>query len=118
MRKYVMANAYAHKGYTQMKRENQEEYDIASVSTVVNHPSLGRCYIGSWACGTGAFHVHFPADAVRLATREEVDRYTRGKFGSNFGWSYKPEESDFATLTDLDQMPIDPDWQKYDSFSK
>lgn len=111
--KLIMAKAFAHKGHTNMKRKDYEEYDIASVSVVVNHPELGRCYVGSWVCGSGAFHVHFPADAVRIATRSEVDQYTRGKFVSNFGWSSKPTEDDFATIADLDQMDVDLKWQEY-----
>lgn len=113
MSKFIMAKAMAHKGFTNMERKDFDEYDIASVFIAVNHPTLGRCYIGSWVTGIGAFHVHFPADAVRIATAVDVAYYTKGRFKSTFGLEYKAVEKEFATLTDLEQMPVDPDWQKY-----
>jgi hypothetical protein len=113
MSKIIFAKSWAHKGLSDMKRKDDGDYDIASASVVVNHPELGRCYVGSFVCGIGAFHVHFPADAVRIATADELDKYTKGRFASTFAPPFQIEAERFATITDLDEMPVDPDWQKY-----
>lgn len=112
MSKLIMARSWAHKGLSDMKRKDDEEYDLASVSAVTHHPELGPCYIGAFVCGIGAFHVHFPADAVRICTAPEVERYTGGRFGRTFAPSFQVAPEEFATITDLGQMPVKP-WSEF-----
>lgn len=108
----AMARSYAHKGLTGMARKDSDVYEIINVECLINHPSLGRCFIGSHVCGIGAFYVHFPVDATRTANDEEINRYTRGRFGCTYAPSFKVEREEFATKEQLETMPV-KDWNEF-----
>jgi hypothetical protein len=95
--KIMMATAYAHKGLTGMEREQQSDYEECWVYARTDHPQLGKCLVGEFVCGIGAFNVHFPMADIRPATEEERTRLMAGGYASSFGPSFRLTESDFAT---------------------
>lgn len=101
MSKIAMARSYAHKSMTDMKRQDMDEYDEISFSESVDHPELGRCLIGNFVCGIGAFNVHFPVDAVRLVTDQERDAMLRGTY-VGCGQKFRLKPKDFASQADID----------------
>ena len=100
-----MARAYAHKLATKMQRENLDEYEEVVAVEIVEHPTLGRCFIGNFILGLGLFNVHFPADAVRPATEAEIAQLTSHTYGG-CGQRFRLKREEFATQAELDEMPV------------
>jgi len=98
----VMVSAYAHKGITNMERVNIDDkgtFEEAAVYTRTIHPKLGECLVGRFLTGIGAFNVHFPIDAVRVATNPEKKMLMRGRY-VGCGTVYRLVPGDF--VEDLD----------------
>jgi hypothetical protein len=112
--KYVaMACGFAHKGMTSMKWRGNGCWEEVVVTKQTIHPQLGRCLIGMFVCGIGAFNVHFPELDIRPATEEEQAALRQIKYGHTFA-AYKStisDEGEFATQADLDNLPT-VEWNK------
>ncbi len=113
MAKLAMARSLAHKGLTDMKRRDDDEYFIIVPEARTQHPNLGECLVGKRLEGIGAFHVHFPVDAVRVASLKEVEFYTtKVKVGRSYAPSYHLRPADFMTQEDIDGLPRQ-DWRDF-----
>jgi hypothetical protein len=105
--KIVMVKAMAHKGMTDMKRKDYNDWEEAQVSRRTVHPELGECFIGMYLTGIGAYNVHFPLDAARVATEEERTRLLKRRY-VGCGQNYKLQPQDFADS--LNEISTVVDW--------
>jgi hypothetical protein len=105
-KRYAMATSWAHKIH-EYERRDDDTWSLAALRGVVQHPQLGRCYIGSWVQGIGFINVLFPEDAVRPCTKPELEEYTTVLVESSFAPSYRMLPEEFLTLPDMAALPIE-----------
>jgi hypothetical protein len=103
--KLVHVTAYAHKLTDMALKETDDD---AWVSRVTDHPTLGKCYVGSFLTGIGLFNVHFPVDAVRVLDRLQRAEYLGRTYGGAGRRPWKLRSEHLATQNDLDALPLVP----------
>ena len=105
--KIAMANKYAHKSTGFVIKE--QSWEAVEIGRTVMHPSLGRCFIGSFCDDNtiAMFNVHYPDYAVRPVNAIEREQILKTTFEPDLR-PYRISEQQLASQADLDQMPEVP----------